>query len=90
MTDAAGKYVAKYRGNAGLAPGKYKVTVRKTPSAGDSKVPAEISKDPFMARLSSVAAQAEAKNETKGEFDREVAATGGTVDLELKGSATKK
>jgi hypothetical protein len=90
VTDGVGKYTAKYRGNTGLSPGKYKVTVRKASAAGDSKIPGEMAKDPFMGRLGAGAGKSETKNETRADFDREVPAAGGTLDLEIKGSGSKK
>jgi hypothetical protein len=91
-TDQSGKYIAMYRGNPGLSPGKYKVNVQKAASPDSSKTAGGIEKDPYMAKLSADAGKVETKvrKEIKAELNRVVPDAGGVVDLELKGDASKK
>ncbi len=51
VTGPDGTFSAKYRNRKGLAPGKYKVLVRKVEIDETANVPPELKDDPEMARL---------------------------------------
>jgi hypothetical protein len=100
FTGPEGNYKAMFRGRSGLAPGKYRVIVTKTIlPGGDSKnVPEEMKDDPTMlAHAAEARAKAQGRTGKTAEaapikieqvFEREVSATGGPQDFDVKVKAT--
>jgi hypothetical protein len=91
VTGPEGNYKAMYQGRAGLAPGKYKVYVSKKPEV-PSNVPADLQDDPYMASLSGAAVAEVDPGKSaieKTAVEREVPTQGGTVDVDIKGPASK-
>jgi hypothetical protein len=97
-TGPEGNYTAMSAGRIGLVPGKYKVLISKA-LVDVSRVPKEHQDDPYMARIvingpeavsEQVPVMRNAKPaEIKGEFEREVPATGGVQDFDVKAEVPK-
>jgi hypothetical protein len=88
VTGGSGNYRAMTNGRTGLVPGKYKVVITKS-AVDPSEAPEEFQDDPFMHKLSvegpdGSEAKARGEKPIKGEFDREVPATGGEQDFDVK------
>jgi hypothetical protein len=84
ITGGSGYYKVMHQGRAGLAPGKYRVVVRKL----DANPNDSTGGDPYMASLAARARSAPgvdpAGDVIEGHFEREVPDSGGTLDFDLK------
>lgn len=90
VTGPEGNFKAMFRGRSGLAPGKYKVLVSKIFLPPGAKL-----FEGMDLHMLEVAAQGgpegskemskTAPTQIQGEFEREVPAEGGTVDIDVKG-----
>ncbi|WP_435010923.1 carboxypeptidase-like regulatory domain-containing protein [Tundrisphaera lichenicola] len=92
-TGPEGNYMARFRNRAGLAPGKYKVTIAPgiAPASDDENIAEAFKDDPFMAgeatRAASASKPSSKKMEIRGEFDAEVTDPASILDFDVKATS---